>query len=250
MPIAEGARRAVSAVPNTLEAVSRAVCGVFQEQRRKEAADQYLSHLNLSVKEFNQNKTNLPPMEWSDLNAKISSFQLGCQLLVYGFDDQNDAHIFCVEDPGVLHYEDAAGFAAIGSGAYRALSSLFWFPMVKEMMIFEALYQVCAAKFSAESARGVGDESTFAFVFNPPRTSKVGGYTPITHPMMIRIRKLWEKYGRPRQPERLLEKLSAALEENKRVLDEAAVTNRKKQQALEKALRPKKSTSRKSKSGQ
>jgi Proteasome subunit len=90
--------------------------------------------------------------------AGIDEFDLGIQLLVYGYDKKGSPHIFEVANPGFLTDHDLLGYAVIGTGAYMATASL----RRKKMPYDRAsvVYRLLEAKFSAETASGVGASTT------------------------------------------------------------------------------------------
>jgi hypothetical protein len=115
---------------------------------------------------------------------------------VSGFDRDQQAHVFVVDDPGVLQSFGSTGFWAIGSGQPEALSSIFFttahlhdFPQTLNGMI----YDLCAAKFMAEANPHVGTSTNVLI--------RRFGESPETYSDVAiqAIRELW-KQGRPRRP--------------------------------------------------
>src|SRR5205823_14077859 len=92
--------------------------------------------------------------KYEELHSEIRSLRLGCDVSGYGFDSR--AHIVRVSEPGKITFENEIGFAAIGSGWYSAISTLFFHSVSRSDDVWEVLYHVLEAKFMAESAPGVG----------------------------------------------------------------------------------------------
>lgn len=90
--------------------------------------------------------------------AEIEEFQLELQAILAGVDDEG-AHIYVVEDPGVLNNFNDIGYAAIGSGNYHAMRSFIENSYSTAMPLWRALYIVYEAKKYAESAPGVGTQT-------------------------------------------------------------------------------------------
>lgn len=160
------------------------------------------------MRDFVAGKHGLSVEIAKELMEKISSIQLQCQFLVCGFDSDRKGHIFSVTDPGVARFEDIPGFSAIGSGLYRAMSSLFYYPYSTYSSEAIAFYHVCEAKFMAESAMGVGSETlVFRFIGN-------NSYKPLFDASMESIKQMWRKEGSPRLPSKAEEKMEEILKKN------------------------------------
>jgi hypothetical protein len=106
------------------------------------------------------------PELMAKFSDEIDRFYLGSSLnlsfLVYGFDTPppyGHQHIFTVENPGVAHDCDRFGYGIIGSGSEPAHSTLLA-KRFKNPTVKEAVWRLCAAKFSAETAYAVGKETT------------------------------------------------------------------------------------------
>lgn len=84
----------------------------------------------------------------------LAKFDLGLELLVYGFDGSANQTIFEVANPGKIINHSRRGYAAIGSGSLMALAALNKKPLGPTLL--DTIYRACDAKFSAETARDVG----------------------------------------------------------------------------------------------
>jgi hypothetical protein len=195
VPIRERAAELCSMPPFTRQSVESAVITAYQERRREEAEQRHLLVFGLTMDTFLSNTSSYSGSFVEELTGRIQAVELKCQFLVFGFDERNKPHIFWVTDPGVARHEDAIGFAAIGSGWYRAISAMFSYAYTADSATTEeALYRVCEAKFLSESAAGVG-ERAIALIKRP-----TDGYWPILPRYIQEIRKYWESNGKPSIP--------------------------------------------------
>lgn len=107
----------------------------------------------------------------------IDNFDLGLSLMAYGFDGKKKPHIFQVENPATITDHNLLGYAVIGSGFYMATASL----RRKKMPHFlnPMIYRVLEAKFSAETAPGVGKD-TILFWMTGDGKSRSMGYVACT----------------------------------------------------------------------
>lgn len=159
-PICELTRAALSPKWNHVhcDEVSQTVARSYQRQLQEEATARYLSRYGLSMSDFLKDGSRLfPQAQYEEMHREIKALTLGCDFIGYGFDDK--PHIFRVSEPGKITYEDEIGFAAIGSGWYSAMSTLFFHSVNKLMDLWEVVYHVLEAKFMAETAPGVGEET-------------------------------------------------------------------------------------------
>jgi hypothetical protein len=87
----------------------------------------------------------------------LAKFDLGLEILVYGFDVLGHRTIFEVANPGKIINHSMRGYAAIGSGTLMALAALNKKPIGPTLA--DTVYRVLDAKFSSETARDVGKKS-------------------------------------------------------------------------------------------
>jgi 20S proteasome alpha/beta subunit len=182
----------LSGSSNDRATVERAVVAAYQDVRTRYAEDLVLAPIGMTMETWR----SCP--EWQGhLVEKLEGVDLGCQLLVAGFDWVGDGHIFTVENPGVAKNHDFAGWASIGSGAYSAIGTLLYHSVNYEMQLARVLYHVCEAKFMAESAPGVG-KHTVVKILNS--TMPVKQPSELSEDFIAKIRNDWEREGRPRVP--------------------------------------------------
>lgn len=186
----------------TLAEVETAFIQAFQEERKLRITNQFFATYELTPERFlSDGKRLLGLSLFTDLWNQIAQFRIGCDFLVAGFDSAQGAHVFTVEDPGICKSYDSLGFWAIGSGQQQALSSIFFsFKDVDSNPTFESImYDLCAAKFMAETTGGVG-ESTNVLVHCFKELPKF-----YDDAAMSVLRQAWEKEGRPRRPRGIVE---------------------------------------------
>jgi hypothetical protein len=138
------------------ETVAALVRASYQEEREQQITDHFLSSLGLSLEKFrNDGFRDLGPAVFGELFNKIKEFDLGIELLIYGGHQRQD--IFTIGHPGVVADRSIGGYWSIGSGQYMAMGALAGRALTL-MTVPELIYRLCAAKFSAETATGVGKD--------------------------------------------------------------------------------------------
>lgn len=235
-PIIRSVRKQYSSLPqHDVDDVVAAFRSAFANERLKKA-EAVVMPPGMTISEFYADGINrLGPELFSRLFNEIENVRLDLQFLVCGF-DAGDPVLFTISDPGVETHYDLMGFWAIGSGNNNALGSLF---NLKSSVVFkgeaEILYRTLEAKFFAESAAGVGKETTcFKITKNGER-----GFIRDIDP----LRTIWEGSSRRPLPDGVLEAATYALKEGKKSI-------RKLTRARKKQLGPKKSEAQKSKGQQ
>lgn len=128
----------------------------------------------------------------------------GSQIMVVGWGlSERAALIYSIDRNGDgIHGDD--GFYAIGSGAPAAISTLMLLGHHRDAHLEDAIYCVAAAKFSSE-AHGIGKATTMWI--GRKEKDKVDG-TPglvLQEPEIKKLRSIWERYGKPRIPEKARE---------------------------------------------
>ena len=112
---------------HSLPVVTAAVRDAFTEQLIEKQTELVLARYGLNMSDFvRTGPATFGEQVFTSMKYQIDAINLDCVLLVLGFDEDSRAHIFTVEEPGVICNHDLSGFWAIGSGANRALSSLFF----------------------------------------------------------------------------------------------------------------------------
>jgi hypothetical protein len=127
----------------------------------------------------------------------LARFDLGLELLVYGFDSVGNHHIFEVGNPGKITSHSLRGHAAIGSGQMMALAALNRKPMAARLP--EVIYRLLDAKFSSETARDVG-KKTYVIVLHPS-----GHFEIMPQHEVEKVRDVWETVLKQREPQAALD---------------------------------------------
>ena len=133
----------------------------------------YLSRYGLSgISEFRSSGLSHFGEKFYEICQAIDKYDLGMELLGYGFDPDGSPHIFDVLNPGIVTNHDLLGYSVIGSGSYMATASLRRRKIPYDRK--SVAYRLLEAKFSAETASGVG-ESTTLFTMSPEgKTKSIG----------------------------------------------------------------------------
>jgi hypothetical protein len=79
--------------------------------------------------------------------------------------DAENAHIYSLDERGIVSCLDDVGFAAIGSGSWHAKSRLMQWGYVNSTLFVQALAASFAAKRAAEVAPGVGTATDIHILF-------------------------------------------------------------------------------------
>jgi hypothetical protein len=122
---------------------------------------------------------------YHEYSMELAKFDLGLELLVYGFDPMGVRAIFEVANPGKIINHTMRGYAAIGSGTLMALAALNKKPIGETLP--DAIYRILDAKFSAETARDVG-KSTHVISLN-----KDGENGYLIDDELEKIHQIWEE---------------------------------------------------------
>jgi len=158
--IVEEARRLMPSAsdrqPDSLERIRAVTTAAYKAVLRRQATDQFLGIYDLTLEQFRRaGRRQFGESEFAQINKQIRDYTLRTQLLVCGVDNDQWPHIFTINHPGIATLNDLIGHAAIGSGAQMALGSLGG-RILSGLPIRDLIYRVCEAKFSAETAHGVG----------------------------------------------------------------------------------------------
>ncbi len=182
-----------------LRHMTAAFTEAYQEQIAARATALYLARFNLDMNTFRDSgRRKLGPDTFDMLCDKIARVALDLKFLVYGYDCLQIPHLFVVSSPGIEETYDRPGFWAIGSGAMSALSMMFYRQQSKIRELEHTIYNLMEAKYMAESATDVG-EQTFVNIISRPGIKidfPVGLYD--------QIRDAWEREGAPKVPPKIV----------------------------------------------
>jgi hypothetical protein len=179
----------LSSKDESIKNVRTCVSNAYQKVRKERVEEIFLSPLGWNLEQFIMNgKKLLPVSDYSRLLNEIQRYDLGCELIVGGFDPnwKTGALIFHVVNPGTVIPNDAFGFAAIGSGATAAYAYLARREQYRGFSLAQTIYNAIGAKIFAEKAIGIGKE-TIAIVLKRDGSHKMLNPTTIGV-----IRKMWE----------------------------------------------------------
>jgi hypothetical protein len=171
----------------------------YQELFDEQFSSRFLSRLGIqNIETFRKNGlSELGSDVFGEIYHELSKFDLGIQFLCHGHDSIGTPHIFEVTGPNDVIDHDLLKYAVIGSGYWMATASLRRRPLSRELM--PTIYRLLEAKFSAETASGVG-RSTTIFVFK-----KNGEYESIHREITQKIREIWQQTLEPEAPPAALE---------------------------------------------
>ncbi|MGH9773780.1 MAG: hypothetical protein ACRD50_02405 [Candidatus Acidiferrales bacterium] len=180
----------------TLEEVKDAFVEAYHEERDEAVANAILRpHAITHEMLFTSGRKLLGSPIFSDMWGRVERFDLGCSFIVAGFDKFKRSHVFTISHPGVYKNFDSIGFWAIGSGSYQALTSMFLIDEKHRPTYEGLLYEVCAAKFTAETDPHVGKFTTLLVYQSGKDCPEFYGDKEIES-----IKKQWEENGRPKRP--------------------------------------------------
>jgi hypothetical protein len=138
----------------------------------------------------------------SSLLNKVVDFDLGFEILVFGFDTTHRPWLIDVANPGVAVEHDSPEEWAVGAGFHAAMATLNARRATMERNEITFIYRLCEAKFAAELADAAVGRATSAIVWYPD-----GKYSLIFEKQIAVIRSLSErdKYRRiPRRAARVI----------------------------------------------
>jgi hypothetical protein len=180
------------------DAVVTSYVGLFDS----EFTSRYLGRYNMaSITAFRTNGLAQFGQERFDrICDRIDDFDLGITLLGYGYDTKGQPHIFEVSNPGQITNHDLLGYAVIGSGFYMATAAL----RRKKLpyTLDETIYRVLEAKFSAETAPGVGKSTSLLTIDENGKDSSIG------YGSLEAIKEVWLETLKEPEPRKALDIIS------------------------------------------
>jgi hypothetical protein len=209
-PILELAKTEFLDKENTLENAVESLGGAFRVCLSKKAENRILGRYSITMREFLENgRKYFRQPDHLAISQEIKYERLDCSFLSSGFDKDGHPHIFKIVEPGLVEYYDKPGFWAIGSGETAAKTLLLYLGQNIESTLAATIYNVCASKFMAEKAPGVGRETWFYI--------KGFGTDALMSPLFFveQIRNSWESFGQPRIPEQIIQTINAYLQEGR-----------------------------------
>lgn len=190
------------------DAVVTAYTGLFDA----EFTSRYLARYNISsISAFRGiGLTQFGQERFDRVCDEIDRFDLGISLLCYGYDTGKIPHIFEVSNPGKVTNHDLLGYAVIGSGWYMATASLRRKKLPPDLAMM--IYRLLEAKFSAETAPGVGKSTTLLTMNSDGKDGSVGSGS------IEKIREIWERTLQEPEPKDAIDLISKT-EAVRRIVD-------------------------------
>jgi hypothetical protein len=183
----------------------------YVDFQRQLAKDLVLSPYNLDIDGLIAKRQELGDALYERLMGDVARVQVGFEMLVFGFDKYEIPRVFTISNPTadnpsfVNHFSDT-GFAAIGSGGYLADSQLFGASQYVATTLEETVYNVCAAKFAAESASDVGP-TTYVRIFERGHVKRLN-----MGDIDVYLKREWAEHGRPKRTETADKIIAGAIE--------------------------------------
>jgi len=207
--------------PKSRQDVARALICAYQARHLTVQNDKVLSPYGMDRKAFfRKGPRGLGDSFFQRVALKLEQVNLGCRFLVAGYDRTFAPHVFLVQHPGEEVDRTYPGFWATGSGATSALSVLFFYSPTITDSLERVLYCVCAAKFMAETAPGVGKDTSVVILETFIDEAKFKAENPdacislrvreLPLPAVNDLRKLWKR-GMLRIPGNITDKVAAVL---------------------------------------
>jgi hypothetical protein len=140
------------------------LCSKFMRTHRmKDAARTYLAPLNLDEESFIDRQRTMEPQLVIELTNQLQGHKIEVEALVIGCDDKL-AHMYRVDQAGIVSCHDDIGFVSIGNGGVHSSAQFMLDSYVHNYNYCRALYLTFSAKKRAEVAPGVGDFTDMFFI--------------------------------------------------------------------------------------
>lgn len=200
---------AANAKDNSLRSFARLCSRAYREERQHIIETEILAEYDIESYSAYQALKATDRDLFEVIAEQIRKQEEGWNLLFLGFDDVDRPHIFVITEYGKIQYCDTESFAVIGSGAWAAHNALSRFGFHKFLPRGYATYELLVAKFVAESAEGVGENTAFMIL---KANDRLGRTVPgLNRDDIEKIRAEWKKIpifppGIPEQLEQVIAK--------------------------------------------
>ncbi len=200
-PILEQARQTLKPFPAPSGAeAAGALHQAYSERLRQQTEARLLHRYGYTLERFlKEGKSQLTEHVFNQIWEQISKIEISMEFLLLGFDGIGEPHLFFVDGRNAPASYDDVGFCVIGSGGETALATLVFHVDRSNLGAYlswtNAVYCVCDAKFRAESASDVGQQ-TFLAIYEHEKEVQL--ISPIR--VEREIRATWERYGAHRTP--------------------------------------------------
>ncbi|GAC1436662.1 MAG: hypothetical protein NVS1B11_36050 [Terriglobales bacterium] len=177
---------------------------IYKAQFAEWSTDRWLAPYNMEMEQFlRTGRKKFGDERFEELTRSIENdaAAFSGEIILCGWpENKKNPSIYVANRDGVFPH-NSSGFAAIGSGAELARNSLLLHQYMKANPLEYAIYYVAAAKFSAEADSNVG-ENTFMWIGYPDDHVQSGPPGWLLQPNQVqRLREIWERHGKPRQPD-------------------------------------------------
>jgi 20S proteasome alpha/beta subunit len=179
--------------------VKKAALEAYEKEFNERFFREHLARWGFSnVQDFRKNGfAELGKDLYGEYADKLAKFDLGLELLIYGYGNDGFRHLFEVANPGKVVSHNLRGFAAIGSGSWMALAALNRKPVAASLA--DTIYRLLDAKFSSETASGVGRRTHIIIM------SSDGKYGGMSVAEIDKIRAIWEETLKQPEPDEALD---------------------------------------------
>jgi hypothetical protein len=146
---------------HSAEQLRSAVIGAWRDNQNVRGAAVVLNAFRMTVADFmERGRDKFPPDMYAELLTRLQTeSRLESRLLICGFNDHKVPWLFACDDDSPWHDFTRGGYVAVGSGASLTLTALTVQRYKRENNLYAAIYQLCAAKFAAESDPYVGRDT-------------------------------------------------------------------------------------------
>ncbi|MGE0853720.1 MAG: hypothetical protein AB7O44_29590 [Hyphomicrobiaceae bacterium] len=186
------------------EKVMEIAGAAYSDVREAEFAAGHLKAIGYpTVEEFRKNGFHeLGRDEHAKHMLALAQFDLGVELLIFGYHHNFVPHLFAVNNPGKIVEYNWQGYGAVGSGSFLALGALRQRPTHSNLE--DMIYRLLEAKFVSEAAQAVG-RTTNLMTLNHD-----GEVREMPAGEIASIREAWEQTQVQPTPSKAFEVISAS----------------------------------------
>jgi hypothetical protein len=186
-----------------LDAVKGFFSEAYAEAIQRDFFDKKLRKLGYgSIEEFRKEGRSDLGDQFFELTRELDKAEIGAQFIVCGFDSKKSPRLFEVDSPGYAKSCELLRYAVIGSGYHMAMSSLRRKPL--DLSLPSIVYRLMEAKFSSETASGVGERTTVILKAR-------NGHIVFDDNTVERIREIWKGISQSPDPPEAIKLLESKL---------------------------------------
>jgi 20S proteasome alpha/beta subunit len=141
---------------STIEDIAATVRSEYQNYRKKLIVETTLKPRGMTIDKYYEKQKDLALAVIQEIENQLVNANIGVDLIIAGYNKDEDCHIFSIIHPGVINSHDSIGYACVGIGAPHALYSLIDSDYKKTLSTDEVEALVLKAKQKSEKAPGVG----------------------------------------------------------------------------------------------